>query len=173
MLLIDGYNLLFKFDQGLSQKKGIKTGADAGLKSIKGRRDRLLNLLASFQIKTAKKIVIIFDNRKGLALPGKIQKSSTSKLEIIFTSPQRSADEVIIDYVRKSSNPKGIRVITSDNYIQNEIRRLCASSSSSEEFLEEINKEFTKPIEAEYPQKTKGISREEAKVWLKKFGLGQ
>lgn len=108
-------------------------------------------------------VTLVFDGRGGLTdfdirIPGKLQ--------ILFSSSGQTADEVILEMLYASSNPRKYTVVTSDMAdIGRAARGLGAQLLSSREFLERIRvktKAGKKEPEEETPV-------EDIDYWLNKF----
>jgi predicted RNA-binding protein with PIN domain len=151
MILVDGHNLFFKVVSSRVQ--------------IKKQIEKLLKLLGSFQRKIHKKIIVIFDNSTFAGI-----SSMSREVEVVFSPPGFDADEVIIQRVKSSKDPAGIKIVTSDLRIKEEVEKLGARVITSKKFLQDIC-ERLKSRNLEYPQKEEGISKECARYWLKKFKM--
>lgn len=120
-LIIDGYNLLHK----LKPK-------DATLEK---KRERLILFLLEFKKINNVDLTLVFD--------GKFQQSShrgyetRDGIKIIFSAKDETADDVIIDILKKrKEKPKNYAVVSSDNKIKNFAYENNIHIILSEDFLE-------------------------------------
>lgn len=120
-LLIDGHNLIARLpDLRLDDPDD---------------EPKLVERLRRYQARTGKRLTVVFDR----GLPGGVEHNlSTSKVQVIFASTGRSADALIKDRVRRSSDPRGLTVVTSDQRIITAVERLGARVVRSEIFAAEL-----------------------------------
>jgi predicted RNA-binding protein with PIN domain len=116
--LVDGYNVI---------------GADPALAGAKERgmpaaRSALLQRIREAEHRCGDPFTVVFD---GDVAPG--PTASTGRIEVRFSRPPRTADDVIMELVRQLG--AGAIVVTSDNKIQNAARRAGAAAVASERFL--------------------------------------
>lgn len=80
-----------------------------------------------------------------------------------------SADDAIIEYVKKHLKPDFLlTVVSSDHRVQGAVKNYGAAVLSSESFAVEIQKVFTSPKAAQ-EQKEKPLSANELAMWLNEF----
>lgn len=160
MLVIDGYNLLFAvFGQSI--------------RSIETTREELLELLTAYCVKHRRRATVFFDSgRSGDVL----QHSRTVRrgdLTVIYTARGETADDAIIEHVRKVRDKKSITVVTSDLKILKAAEQVRVGSEKSEDFSNKLA-EFLRQSRSIYEErKTKGISSAEAECWMREFKISE
>ena len=106
ILLIDGYNIIFAWDE-------LKEMSKLNLESA---RDMLIDIMRNYQGYTGKRIQIIFDAYKQ---PGNIgHKEQWDNLEVVFTKENETADQYIEKFVLEHVKKLRITVATSDSLEQ-------------------------------------------------------
>jgi predicted RNA-binding protein with PIN domain len=126
-ILIDGYNLIRQSDRLLEveQRQGLAAG-----------RAALIDLLAAFREATGDRISVVFDGDDGV---GYISGSSRQKgVSVAFSQPPESADDVIIERIKRRHGTKALLVVSSDKVIQASARRDRISSIGSGRFAGEL-----------------------------------
>ena len=113
---IDGYNLLYALPE-------IPKGP------WPEKRDILLHLLETSQPQGRNLLTVVFDNKQG---PG--GREMRGPVEVIYTSGE-SADEWIIQQVRKVANARICIVVTDDQAIRRMIRGTGARGMATRDFL--------------------------------------
>jgi predicted RNA-binding protein with PIN domain len=96
---------------------------------------QLMALLRSYRVRTRKVIVVVFDPGGAFALP---RTSRYGGVEAVFAAHGNSADEVIVRRVRRSRDPSGITVVTSDRDLTREVMQYGARVMSAEAFTAEL-----------------------------------
>src|ERR1700733_667405 len=139
---IDGYNLLFHMLR-----------ADDNLQEYRKEIIKDLHLKAKLlQIP----LTIVFDSA---SQAGDWERSHYGDLEIYFTSQGQSADEFLLQLIKKSSSPENCVVITNDRELSLSIRRSGGKTESIGRFLSWINNRIKNKL-----QRGKKKKREEAPV---------
>ncbi len=152
-VIVDGYNVIHA-DTRL--KKTVK-------RDLRAARQQLTDRIARYLETKNLQVTLVFDGRGGLTdvdirIPGKLQ--------ILFSSSGQTADEVIVEMLYASSNPRKYTVVTSDMAdIGRAARGLGAQLLSSREFLERIR---VKP-EAGKKEPEEETPVEDIDYWLNKF----
>ena len=126
-ILIDGYNLIRQSDRLLEveQRQGLEAG-----------RTSLIELLAAFRKATGDRISVVFDGDDGV---GFISGSSRQKgISVCFSQPPESADDVIIERMKRRHGTKALLVVSSDKAIQASARRDRISAIGSGRFAGEL-----------------------------------
>ncbi len=142
ILLVDGYNVLFAWEE----MKALMDG------SVDLARSRLMDLMCNFGGITGKDVILVFDAYKVPGNPGSAEKYGN--IFVIYTKETQTADAFIekTTYVAKGSGR--VRVITSDGPEQlialgnqalrtsaREFRReVTAAQGSIAAFLEKMNR---------------------------------
>lgn len=117
--LIDGYNLLFR---------KLESG-----QSIQSQRQNLINALQKIINTLHLSAAVIFDSAYQ-EYEG--SRSHIQTLEVVFTDKGQSADDYILDEIRRHQRPQQLIVISSDNKLTWRCRQLGAKTESCEEFAQ-------------------------------------
>jgi hypothetical protein len=158
--LIDGYNLMFA--AGLM---GTKFGRDG----LRKARTRFLNDLASkLGPVEAHLTTVVFDVRK--APEGRPAESTHKGIQMVFAVANPTADERIDELIRAHSDPKRLTVVSSDNQVRASARRRGATSVSSDDFLDRLDRTKREPDAPSEPEKPSSLSEAEAAYWAEEFG---
>ncbi len=112
------------------------------------------------------KVIIFFDGNNLLD-----DRISLPKNMIIYYSGERTADEAIIDYVRKIKKRDEIIVVTEDRDLQRAAKYYGGNIIESNQFLMFISKEkgtmSKESISKKLPTDAHKITEELRKIWLK------
>lgn len=162
ILLVDGYNVIGAWEE----IREIKTSDFAG------SRDLLIGKMAEYQAYTGWRIIVVFDAH---LVPGSMEtKTLQSRVEVIYTKQNETADERIERLVGKLKNVRTrIHVATSDFTEQWTVFSQGALRKSSRELLIEIQKierHIAKDIRENHNKKTKAtipLDKETAKLFEK------
>lgn len=122
---IDGYNLLFRL---LPPKENLQLIREAFIYDLSYKAS-FLNLDAT----------LVFDSHYQ---EGEASKSHVDKLEIIYTNQGESADDFILKSIKRSAFPKQHTVVTSDNKLAWQARRLLTNTMSVEDFVALLEKRY-------------------------------
>ena len=162
-LLIDGFNLIYKFPE-------LESKMYYG--QLNPARSGLLEKLKEYQ-KIKKSLVrVVFDGKKDKSLETVSEK--IGKIDV-FYSLDYSADYLIKQFIKKEINPKMITVVTSDKDIISYITRRGAKNITSEKFAEIVTDTIEKAREEKELEKeisikeNPSISDEEISYWQKLF----
>ena len=156
MLLIDGYNVLFK----------ALRGAASGRK-LAEQRDLLVARIGRHCAATNQRARIYFDPKRGGGLPGFDRVRRRPPVEVIELA-ELSADDAIRSMVEGGKDRTAYRVVTSDREVADAARRRNFETVASEDFLGEMDRR-----EAGVPDdKPDGESPGSVDYWMKQFGLG-
>ena len=124
-LIVDGYNLLFAFDELNALAKD-----DLAL-----ARERLIDMLKSYRGFKDCELVLVFD---GYKVEGNHGERETEGIHIVYTKENETADM----YIEKLANDIGknyaVRVITNDSLIRLSALRSGVLRMSSGEFINEL-----------------------------------
>ncbi len=151
--LVDGYNVI-----GRGRRWGLALSAE-------DKEKRLLDLLARWRDRTGKReeVTVVFDGSYASLARG---RTSFSHRGIgVEYAIGRSADDALVAKVARAARARDLKVVSSDQAVQREVRRHGARMLSSEEFLEGIARALT-PAEGEKPEAPAGGELEE---WLRIF----
>ncbi|MFC4620225.1 NYN domain-containing protein [Camelliibacillus cellulosilyticus] len=134
VLLVDGYNIIGAWPE-LTQLKS---------RDLAAARDRLVDQLAEYQAFTGWRVIVIFD---AYLVPGAEYKTRQSKVEVIFTRENETADERIEKLVKELKNVRTtVYVATSDYAEQQTIFSQGALRKSARELyldIQNINQQIT------------------------------
>ena len=148
--LIDGHNLIPKFGISFSDEND---------------EEQLVGILQDYFRRTRKgQIEVFFDKAATGTNSGKIQ----SFLKITFAKGGKSADDAILERLRgMGNNAKNWTVVSSDQYVQREAKRVGAAVMTSDEFAGVVRTELSKPS----AQGNKGdtLSADEVERWMDLF----
>lgn len=161
-IVIDGYNFL-KTNGWLADKVG-----DSGLE--KGRRRLIEFLLDRFDVaKGRPELIVVFDSRTTLKLPA---QQAVNGIQVLFSNDYASADELIVELVRRYPVPKRMLVVSNDHQIQVTVSRRKATAVDSDQWLDELELDAsgfragTGPPDQGYEKEL----FEEAVDWMEWFG---
>ena len=125
-LIIDGYNLIFGWDEYKAMAK----------ESLELARERLIDLLQSYRGFRDCELVLVFDGYKVRGNPG--EKSDTGRIHIVYTKEGETGDM----YIEKLANDIGknyaVRVVTNDSLIRLSALRSGVLRMSTAEFINEL-----------------------------------
>jgi uncharacterized protein len=159
VLLIDGFNLMYKFPD-LEEKmlRGMLDDARAGL----------LNRMREFQKIKKARIRVVFDGKKG---PERNVRSERIGTIDVYYSHDYSADFLIKEFIKKDPNPKMTTVVTSDKDILFYVNRFSAKTMTSEKFADFVEKSIEESREEKVPEKedNPNVSEEEISFWERIF----
>jgi len=116
-LLIDGHNLIAKLP-GISLNDPYDEA-------------KLVERLRSYRARTGKRIVVVFD---GGVPAGWSADLSCGGITVIFASPGRTADRIIVERIRRDRNPRGLVVVSSDHEVMAAAEERGARVMSAESF---------------------------------------
>lgn len=126
VLLVDGYNVIGAWPELDTLRKDDFATA----------RDRLIDKMGEYQAFTGWRVIVIFDAHLA---PGIERKSKQSRVEVIFTKENETADERIERLVSVYKNVKtNVYVATSDYTEQWTIFQKGALRKSSRELYKEV-----------------------------------
>jgi predicted RNA-binding protein with PIN domain len=127
MILIDGYNVIYKW-MCLAKY----------LCNIDLARDRFIDLIANYQGYTGEEIIIVFDSSR---LSDAVQSEVVGKgLQIFYAPASQGADLFIEKRVAESKNAQDITVVTGDSMERMSVIRSGGSSIRPEQFEKEVMK---------------------------------
>jgi uncharacterized protein len=154
--LVDGHNLIGKLpDLSLSDPDD---------------EQKLIERLHIYAQRTRRPIAVVFDPGSGYAPP---RRSPYADVKVSYARAGRSADQLIVNRVRKARAPREITVVTSDRALAGRVAAEGAGVMSSEEFVRlmqpaELTRE-AEEMEAEARAHVQ-VSADEVAEWLRIFG---
>lgn len=125
-LLVDGYNVIFSWDE---LKERAKTNLGAA-------RDRLLDIMSSYQGYKGYTVIVVFDAYKVEGALGSLEKYHN--LYIVYTKEAQTADAYIEKATKHLSSEYRVIVATSDNLEQKIVIGHGALRLSSRELLQDV-----------------------------------
>jgi predicted RNA-binding protein with PIN domain len=127
LLVIDGYNFIFRFfkSEGLASE------------SLSYLREKLIEDLVWYRSQKDCDVVVVFDARKGDKTVTGTQ--IVNGIKVIFSRRGKSADDVIEGLISKKDDYRKAFVVTSDYLQQKVIFRKNVYRKSTREFNHEIN----------------------------------
>lgn len=156
--LIDGYNVI-KFSEMFSAR------------TLELQRDKLIDFILKYNPQGNNKVTIVFDCRSSNPYEADGYTVTTIKgIKTIFSEGQKSADDVIVDYVEKSQKPYNITVVTNDKGIFRRIGGKGAKKMAVAEFIynrAKQEKQTNNIIRMKQKDDFSAISRELSDLWLK------
>ena len=147
---IDGYNFLFSlFDE---------------VDPLKSKRDEVICEVQEILSSLSLKVTIVFDSHHNHSsfFPSSFNQKG---LEIVYTASNQTADEYILEKLSFSKNNSLKTIVTSDNFLAKESRKLGAHTVSINEFLKVV----LKKKKNKYLNESKIEHSFENERWLKIF----
>lgn len=156
MLLIDGYNVLFKTVRRVQ-----------GGRQLAEERDLLVARIGRHCAATHQRARIYFDPKRGGGLTfDRIRRHPP--VEVIELA-ETSADDAIRAIVASGGDRTAYRVVTSDREVVDAAKKRMFETMPAEEFLAEIDRR-----EAGAPaEKPEGCGPDAVDYWMKQFGFGK
>ena len=105
-LIVDGYNIIFAWEELAEQ---AKTDLDAA-------RRQLCDIMSSYAGFTKCRTVVVFDGYKQKGNPG--QKTQFHNIQVVYTKEGETADAYIESLVYETGGSYAVRVATSDALVQ-------------------------------------------------------
>ena len=125
-LLVDGYNIIFAWDE-------LK---DLARESLEGARSLLMDLLCNYQGYKKCVVILVFDAYKVKGNPGSVEHYRN--IHVVYTKEAETADAYIERATYEIAKDHRVRVATSDNLEQLIILGHGAVRVSAREFHQEI-----------------------------------
>ncbi len=125
-LLVDGYNVIFSWEDLKSLSKD----------NIEGARNTLINILCNYQGYKRCEVILVFDAYKVKGNTREVEK--VNNINIVYTKEAETADMYIEKVSHKLAKKHKVRVVTSDALEQLIILGNGALRVSSREFLYEV-----------------------------------
>ncbi len=147
-LLVDGYNVIFAWDE-------LKELAE---KNLDGARGRLLDLLCNYQAVKGCQLIAVFDAYRLAGHPTEV--SDYHNIHVVFTKEAETADQYIEKFAHENSRKYDVTVATSDGLEQIIIiGEGCHLMSSRElkEDIERLSREIVREFEGANPGRRAGV----------------
>ncbi|OQA03114.1 MAG: YacP-like NYN domain protein [Planctomycetes bacterium ADurb.Bin401] len=94
-------------------------------------------------------------------------------LEVVFSGPNREADDVIEKLIQQNTAPRNLSVISSDRRIKQAAEKRKATPVDCVDFWMKVLKQIEKKQkqQAEPQEKFIGLTNAETEYWLREFGF--
>lgn len=125
-LLVDGYNVIFSWDNLRELSK----------ENIEGARNTLINILCNYRGYKQCEVILVFDAYKVKGSTREVEK--VNNINIVYTKEAETADMYIEKVSHRLAKNNKVRVVTSDALEQLIILGNGALRVSSREFLNEV-----------------------------------
>jgi predicted RNA-binding protein with PIN domain len=115
------------------------------------------------------RIVVVCD---GVVKPGTPSASPVSRVELIYSGPSKTADDVIIEMAAANSAPRRLYVVTDDREIQKAVKRRKAQVISTGAFIRALA--TSRPAGSTIDSTARhrpALPEGEVNQWLKEFGI--
>jgi len=161
IIIVDGYNLILRTPRL----------APGGGRTLRESRDKLVNLLSWAMGGDQVTFIVVFD---GTREAGRAEKSP--RVEVVFSKPPHSADDLIRDLVEKHTNDdRPVTVVTADLEVARHARAMGADIALSDLFLASAlgpgaSGEGAAADDAT-PEKPSTISKRELEEWAEVFRM--
>lgn len=156
--LIDGYNII-KYSELFSAR------------TLELQRDKLIDFILKYNPQGNNKITVVFDCKSSNPYETDGYTTTTIKgIKTIFSEGQKSADDVIVEYVENSQKPYNITVVTNDKGIFRRIGGKGAKKMTVAEFIYNKAKQEQHTgniIRIKQKDDFSAISKELSDLWLK------
>ena len=125
-IIVDGYNIIFAWDELRSLAQG----------DIDAARRRLCDILSSYAGFTKVKLVVVFDGYKRSGNPG--EKSQFHNIQVVYTKEGETCDAYIEALAHDIGGNYAVKVATSDNLVQLSSFRSGVLRMSARELLLDV-----------------------------------
>lgn len=154
--LIDGHNLIGKLpDLSLSDPDD---------------EQQLIERLHVYAQRIRRRLAVVFDPGAGYVPP---HRSPYVDVKVSYAKRGRTADQVILNRVRRTRNPREITVVTSDRELAGRAQAEGATVMSAEEFVRLLQPAEPTREEEEMEAEARAnvaVSSDEVDEWLRIFG---
>lgn len=129
--------------------------------------EKLLEYLRRFRARTGHAITVIFDS-------GPTYHPATTKkqggITVTFAPAGKTADQLIINRIRRAKNPQAVRVVSSDRAVRQAAQQAQIRVTESGAFAQQLLRGSTiPPVQDEGSQAEVKLSPEEIDEWLTLF----
>lgn len=156
--LVDGYNVI-KFSELFSAR------------TLELQRNKLIDFILKYNPHGNNKITVVFDCKSSNPYETDGYTTTTIKgIKTIFSEGQKSADDIIVDYVENSQRPYNITVVTNDKGIFRRIGGKGAKKMTVAEFIynkAKQEKQINNITKMKQKDNFSAISQELSDLWLK------
>jgi predicted RNA-binding protein with PIN domain len=136
--------------------------------SLAGLEERGLCRLLARSPWQGQRMVVVLDGAPSAL--GQIE-SPEPAVELIWSGPRRSADDVIIDLVQRDSAPRRIVVVSSDHALQRQVKRRRVRVLEAAEFVSVLAGLLGEATGSAGPARPQNLSDDEVDRWLREFGI--
>ena len=141
--------------------------------SLAGLDERMLCRLLARAGYDRGRAMIICD---GVVKPHAPESSDFDGIELVYSGPRRSADDLIVELVNADSAPRRLTVVTNDRQIQRAARRRRAKVRSCEALIQDLaaaaggRSDAPTPSPSPKPDHVR-LTDQQVQQWLDEFGL--
>lgn len=125
-LIVDGYNIIFAWEEL----------AETAKSDLEAARRKLKDILSSFAAFRKWEVVLVFDGYKVKGNPG--EKTEQNHIRVVYTRENETGDAYIEALVAKIGGNDSVRVATSDGLVQLSALRTGVLRMSARELREEV-----------------------------------
>lgn len=155
LIIVDGYNLIHR-------SAALRPGPE---RTLRQAREKLVNLLSWAMGSGDAKFIVVFDGAGA-----RNSDESQGRVEVRYSQPPRSADEVIRELVEEQMRRiERITVVTADLEVARHARAMGADVSLSDLFLASV----MGPVSPENPEQPVTLSKKEIEEWAEIFRQGR
>jgi predicted RNA-binding protein with PIN domain len=119
-IIIDGYNLIHK----------IPELYDVFIRDMQKARQKLIMKLTETSVYSDSKVIIVFDSKEASTYLSRAH----DPIRVIFSYPEGTADDVILNLVKEAPNPKSITVVSEDRALRANCKEYGAALINPEDF---------------------------------------
>lgn len=145
-LLVDGYNIIFAWDD-------LRSLSEVNIDSA---RDRLMDICSNYQGYLGATLILVFDAYKVKGNPGSVMKYHN--IHVVYTKEAETADQYIEKTVHKIAKKANVTVATSDRLEQMIIWGAGAMRLSAQGFREAVE-DARQRMREDYPVQEKVFNR--------------
>ena len=145
LLLVDGYNIIFAWDD-------LNELAKYNIESARGK---LMDILSNYQGYKKMTLILVFDAYKVKGNQGEV--GMYHNIHVVYTKEAETADQYIEKFAHENGRKYTVMVATSDRLEQIIIRGQGCRLLSARELKDEIER-TKKTLFEEHPQESKKLS---------------
>ncbi len=145
-LLVDGYNIIFAWDE-------LRSLSEVNIDSA---RDRLMDICSNYQGYQGGTLILVFDAYKVKGNPGSVVKYHN--IYVVYTKEAETADQYIEKTVHKMAGKAKVTVATSDGLVQMIIWGEGALRLSAQGFREAVE-DAGRRMREDFPKEEKGFHK--------------
>ena len=131
-LVVDGYNLIKAWPRLRRHERS----------SLELARQSLIRVLGEYAQRTGAQVELYFDGDDGIDQPA---VRDCSRVHVVFARPPHKADDLIAEFVQHKHGSKRVWVISSDREVRGAARRHRIRSSTSDEFVRQLERPAPPP----------------------------